>query len=72
MIVMKTKINAIKQGDPKFYITDGMIVYPRAMIHVLPEGPHNVRETLEWSVSNGYVKTMAHVYGKELTMDAMR
>jgi len=65
-------IRTIRQGDPTFMINDGMVVYPRAAIYVEANCPRNVRETLEWAVSNGYVKTIAHVYGKELTMDALR
>ncbi len=65
-------IRTIRQGDPTFMINDGMVVYPRAMIHVVPECPRNVRETLNWAISMGYIKSVAHVYGKELTMDAMR
>ncbi len=68
----KQDIRTIRQGDPKFYINDGIVLYPRAAIYVEANCPRNVRETLEWAISNGYVKTMAHVYGKELTMDAMR
>ncbi len=65
-------IRTIRQGDPTFMINDGMVVYPRAMIHVVPECPRNVRETLNWAISMGYIKSVAHVYGKELTMDALR
>lgn len=69
---MSKDVKRIKQGDPKFYLSDGIVTYPRAAIYVEANCPRNVRETLEWAVSNGYVKTMAHVYGKELTMDALR
>ncbi len=69
---MSKDVKSIKQGDAKFYLNDGMITYPRAAIYIEANCPRNVRETLEWAVSNGYVKTMAHVYGKELTMDALR
>lgn len=65
-------VRPIRQGDPKFMIDDGIVSYPRAMIHILPECPRNVRETLNWAISQGYVKSVAHVYGKELTMDKLR
>ncbi len=60
-------IRTVRQGDPQFMLTDGFVQYPRAMIHVLPECPQNVRETLNWAVAQGYVKCVAHVQGKELT-----
>lgn len=65
-------VKTIRQGDADFMINDGMVSYPRAMIHVLPECPRNVRETLNWAIANGYIKSVAHVYGKELTMDLLR
>jgi hypothetical protein len=65
-------VKKIKQGDAKFYLNDGMITYPRAAIYVEANCPRNVRETLEWGVAQGYITCVAHVYGKELTMDALR
>lgn len=65
-------IRTIRQGDSDFMIDDGMISYPRAMIHVLPECPTRVREYLTWAMENGYIKCVAHVYGKEKTMDSLR
>jgi len=65
-------IRTIRQGDPNFMINDGMVSYPRAMLHVLPNCPRNVQETLNWAIDQGFIKSVAHVYGKELTMDAMR
>lgn len=65
-------IRTIRQGDPNFMINDGMVSYPRAMLHVLPNCPRNVQETVNWAIAQGYIKSVAHVYGKELTMDALR
>jgi hypothetical protein len=65
-------IRSIRQSDPDFMIDDGMVAYPRAMLHILPNCPHAVRETVNWALAQGYVKPVAHVYGKELTMDALR
>lgn len=65
-------VRTIRQGDQDFMINDGMISYPRAMLHILPECPANIRQQLEWAISEGYIKTVANVYGKELTMDRLR
>jgi hypothetical protein len=65
-------IKTIRQGDRDFMLNDGMITYPRAMMHVTPECPQEVRSTIMWAVNNGYLKCVAHAYGKELTMDALR
>ena len=65
-------IKTIRQGDPKFMINDGMVTYPRAMVHVTPNCPRNVVEHIQWAIANGYLKAVAHVYGKEITMDELR
>lgn len=67
----KHEIKEIRQGDPNFMLTDGMISYPRAMIHILPECPLRVRETINWAIAEGYLKTVAHVQGKELTWEQL-
>lgn len=64
-------IKTIRQGDPNFSITDGMISYPRAMMHVLPECPSHIRQYIEWAHDNGYIKMVAHVKGKELTWETL-
>ena len=64
-------IKAIRQGDANFMLSDGIVSYPRAMIHILPECPHNIREMLNWAIAEGYVKTVAHVQGKELTWETL-
>jgi hypothetical protein len=70
---MKSRdVKSIRQGDPNFMINDGLVMYPRAMIHVLPECPSNVRHYIEWAIAEGYIKSVAHVYGKEITMELLR
>lgn len=72
MNLNKKDIRQIRQGDPGFMINDGWVQYPRAMLHVLPECPQNIREMIMLASSNGWLKTSAYVYGKEQTMDALR
>lgn len=64
-------IRTIRQGDPGFMLTDGMVMYPRAMLHVLPECPQHVRELINWAHSEGLIKCVAHVQGKELTWETL-
>lgn len=64
-------IRTIRQDDPDFSINDGIALYPRAMIHVTPDCPSHIREYLQWAMENGYIKTVAHVYGKELTWEKL-
>ncbi len=70
---MKTReVKSIRQGDDGFMLNDGLVMYPRAMIHVLPECPANIRDYIQWAISEGYLKTVAYVYGKELTWEKLR
>jgi hypothetical protein len=65
------EIKTVRQGDPNFQLTDGIGVYPRAMLHVLPECPANIREYIQWAYENGYIKCVAHVPGKQLTWEKL-
>jgi hypothetical protein len=60
-------IRTVRQGDPEFMLNDGLIMYPRAMLHVLPECPHHIAEAISIASKNGWLKCVAHVQGKELT-----
>jgi hypothetical protein len=63
----KRDIKEIRQGDPNFTLNDGMVTYPRAMLHITPECPQVLRSEIMWAVNNGYLKCVAYVQGKELT-----
>jgi hypothetical protein len=65
-------VRSIHQGDSDFMINDGMVLYPRAMLHIDPTCPQSIQQTIMIAVDNGWLKTAAYVYGKELTMDALR
>lgn len=63
----KREIKEVRQGDPHFTLSDGFITYPRAMLHITPECPPEIRSTIMWAVNAGHLKCVAHVQGKELT-----
>ena len=63
----KREIKEVRPGEPGFTLYDGIVSYPRAMLHILPECPHNIKNNIMWAVNNGYLKCVAHVQGKELT-----
>lgn len=63
----KREIKEVRQGDANFMLYDGIMAYPRAMLHVLPECPADVKSKIMWAVNNGYLKCVANVQGKELT-----
>ena len=72
MFATKSKINTIKKGDPKFMLTDGMVVCPRAGFEINQHCPKEYRQIISECINNGWLQPIAHVYGKEITMDALR
>jgi hypothetical protein len=72
IVFTKSKINTVKQGDPKFMLQDGMVVCPRAGFEINQQCPREYKLIIAECINNGWLKPVAHVYGKELTMDALR
>ena len=72
IVISRSKINTIKQGDPKFMLTDGMVVCPRAGFEINQGCPKEYKLIIAECINNGWLKPVAHIYGKELTMDALR
>lgn len=72
MIVMKSKISTIKQDNPKFMLRDGMVVCPRAGFEISKSCPDEYKSIFITAINAGWIKPVAYVYGKELTMDALR
>lgn len=72
IVISKSKISTIKQGDAKFMLNDGMVVCPRAGFEINQQCPREYKMIISECINNGWLKPVAHVYGKELTMDALR
>ena len=69
--VHKSIVRTIQAGEPDFTIVDGMAVYPRAEIVVMPGAPVNVATTLDWAIAQGYIRCAANVKDYELMMDRL-
>ena len=67
-----TNIRTIRQGDPKFTLIDGFVTCPRAGFEISQSCPAEYKSIFITAINAGWIKPVAHVYGKELTMDAMR
>ena len=65
-------IQTIRQGDDKFMLQDGLMICPRAGFEISQRCPENYRSLIAECINHGWIKPVAHVYGKELTMDALR
>jgi hypothetical protein len=68
----QSKIKTIQQGDPKFTLTDGFVTCPRAGFEISQSCPAEYKSIFITAINAGWIKPVAHVYGKELTMDALR
>ena len=70
--IHESNIRTIRQGDPKFFLNDTFTVCQRASIEISKDCPASYKQIIAQAYENGWIKPVAHVYGKELTMDAMR
>ena len=68
----QSKIKTIRQGDPKFTLTDGFVTCPRAGFEISQSCPAEYKSIFVTAINAGWIKPVAHVYGKELTIDALR
>jgi len=68
----QSKIKTIRQGDPTFTLTDGFVTCPRAGFEISQSCPAEYKSIFVTAINAGWIKPVAHVYGKELTMDALR
>jgi hypothetical protein len=70
--IRESNIRTIRQEDPKFMLIDGLVTCPRAGFEISNTCPKQYKSMIMEAVKNGWLQPVAHVYGKELTMDAMR
>ena len=72
MITVKSRIKTIKPGDPGFMIADGLTTSSRASIEISADCPGRYRDIIAECFNRGWIKPVAHMYDKELTMDYLR
>lgn len=68
----QTKLQTIKQNDPRFILKDGLVIAQRAGFEISSSCPYSYRQVIQECINNGWLRPVATVYGKELTMDALR
>jgi hypothetical protein len=68
----KSSVKSLRSGDKGFTIQDGLISYPRSMLHVLPSCPQHIRELIAWAVNEGHVKCVAHIFEHEETFNLLK
>lgn len=70
--VYNTSIKTVRQGDSNWWLNDGYTTAPRAGIEISAACPREYTSIIITAINNGWIKPIAHVHGKTLTMDAMR
>lgn len=68
----QSRVKAIRKSDPDFNLIDGMTVYPRAMFHLHPDMPWQVRDQVNFAIAKGWLTPVAYVYDYEYTMDLLK
>jgi hypothetical protein len=67
----KSTIRAIRQGEADFTLVDGFAIYPRAMAHILPQCPPDVRDMVNFALAKGYLQLVSHVHDNELMWEKL-
>lgn len=70
--IRKSNIVTIRQDDHRFHLTDGMTISPRAGFEISSGCPVEYKMILSECINNGWLRPVAYVYGKQLTMDSLR
>lgn len=65
-------IKTIRPDDKEWLLNDGWMVSPRAGLEISDECPHEYKLMLYQAINKGWIRPIAYVYGKTLTMDALR
>ena len=68
----ESNIRTIHPGDSRFMLHDGFVICPRAGFEISNNCPAEYKSIFITAINAGWIKPVANVYGKELTMDAMR
>lgn len=70
--IQKCNIKTIRPGDSRWLLNDGFVMAPRAGLEISIQCPMEYFAILQTAIDNSWITPVAHVYGKELTMDALR
>jgi hypothetical protein len=68
----QSNIRTIRQGDPKFTLTDKFVTCPRAGFEISNRCPENYRSLIQECIGHGWLQPVAHVYDYELTFDRLK
>jgi len=62
----QSELRTIRSDDPRFHISDGFVVAPRAGFEINQNCPLEYKIVLRECINNGWLKPVAHVTEREL------
>jgi len=67
-----SKILALKNTDPGFYLTDGLKISGRAYVQIESECPPYIIHAFKEALDKGYIKLVASIYEHEQTFNLLK
>jgi len=69
--IRRSQVRTLKSNDPRFHITDGLAVSPRAGFEISSGCPYSYREVIQDCVRNGWLKPVAYMTERELLFSGL-
>lgn len=66
-----TKIKTIRQGDPNWVITDGLMIAPRAGFEICGSMPYEYKLIITECINQQWLRPIAHQYVHEEFMEEL-
>lgn len=70
--IAKTKFRTLRQGDPGFVMTDGLVTAPRAGFEISQSCPAEYKSIFITAIKAGWLKPVATVYERDLTFQTLK
>jgi hypothetical protein len=70
--VRRSEIRTIKQGDPLFVITDGLVTATRAGFEISSSCPREYRAVIQECIQYGWLKPVACMTAEEQLMETLK
>jgi hypothetical protein len=67
-----SKFKTIRQGEPGFMLTDGLMITPRAGFEISQSCPAEYKSIFITAINAGWLKPVANVYARDLTFQALK
>lgn len=68
----KSSIKTIRQGDPRWYIRDGLALCPHAGFEINQQCPHEYKLIILRCINNGWLKPVAHLKESEYAWELLQ